>query len=164
MYQGGGPPPPYPPQQGPPPAAGYAPHPQMRPNQDMELLVPINVAPLALIAGYVGFASMFCFPAPIALVLGVVALRSLAKNPQQTGKGRAWLAIVTGGLGTAPSSRSPTPTYRSFHEQCLRHSALRKLILTASWRSHLGASRSEEDEVESSGRRDRDGRRHVRDP
>jgi hypothetical protein len=79
----------------PPPAYGHA-----RPNQDLELVVPVNVAPLALIAGYLGFASFLCLPAPLALLVGILALRDLATRPDKVGKGRAWFGIVTGAIGT----------------------------------------------------------------
>jgi len=81
-------------------------HPQLgapmgrRPNQDLEMIVPINVAPLALIAGYAGLGAFLCLPAPIALLLGVLALRDLEKRPDRTGKGRAWFGVVTGVVGT----------------------------------------------------------------
>ncbi|AKV04481.1 hypothetical protein AKJ09_11144 [Labilithrix luteola] len=66
----------------------------------MKYVAPVNVAPLALIAGYVGLASMLCLPAPLALGLGIAALVDLKKKPGKDGAGRAWFAIVTGGIGT----------------------------------------------------------------
>jgi len=68
--------------------------PNTRPNQELEFVDPVQCRPMALVAGYVGLASFLCFPAPLALGLGIVALRGLSRNPQQTGKGRAWFAIV----------------------------------------------------------------------
>ncbi len=82
---------------GPPPGWG---HQGARPNQELELVVPVNVAPLALLAGDEGFGAGFCLPAPIALGLGVMALKDLEKRPDRTGKGRAWFAIVMGAVGT----------------------------------------------------------------
>lgn len=72
------------------------------PYQDpaLKYVAPVNVAPLALVAGYVGLASMLCLPSPIALALGIAALADLKKNPGRDGAGRAWFAIVTGGIGT----------------------------------------------------------------
>ena len=81
---------------GPPPGHPGGP----RPNQALELIVPVNVSGLALIAGYVGLASVLCAPGPIALLLGILALRDLEKNPHKTGKGRAWFAIVAGAIGS----------------------------------------------------------------
>lgn len=81
--------------------APYPPYAEPRPNQELEFVAPYNVAPLALIAGYVGLASLLCLPSPLALGLGIAALRDLDKRPDRTGKGRAWFAIVMGGIGTA---------------------------------------------------------------
>lgn len=64
------------------------------------LLVPINTPVLAILAGYAGLFSVLCFPAPIALLLGVLALMQLKKDPNLTGHGRAWFAIVMGALGS----------------------------------------------------------------
>lgn len=86
---------PYGPQQGHHGATGGS-----RPNQELELVVPVNVSGLAFIAGYMGFASFFCLPAPLALLLGIIALRDLEKHPAKTGKGRAWFAIVAGAIGS----------------------------------------------------------------
>lgn len=91
-----GPPPP----ERPDPRYGYQPLPVERPNQHLEFVAPINVSPIALVAGYLGLGSLLCLPAPIALALGILALRDLARTPNRTGKGRAWFAIVAGGIGT----------------------------------------------------------------
>ena len=72
---------------GPPPGWGQ---PGPRPNQDLELVVPINVAPLALIAGYVGFGAVFCLPAPLALGLGTLRSRTSRNariGPVRAGRG-----------------------------------------------------------------------------
>ena len=45
---------------------------------------------------------MLCFPAPFALLLGILALQHLKKNPKLDGKGRAIFAIVMGALFTIP--------------------------------------------------------------
>jgi hypothetical protein len=74
--------------------------PYQRPNAELEVLVPINVAGSALIAGYLGLAALLILPAPIALVVGVLALRDLKSQPHKTGHGRAWFAIVAGVIGS----------------------------------------------------------------
>ena len=51
----------------------------------------------AIAAGYVALFSVLCFPAPIALVLGVVALQDCNKHSLK-GTGRAIFAIVMGSL------------------------------------------------------------------
>lgn len=62
----------------------------------MQYVVPVNTNLLAILAGYAGLVSVLCFPAPFALVLGVLALRDLKKNPGQHGHGRAIFGIVMG--------------------------------------------------------------------
>jgi hypothetical protein len=65
-----------------------------------EWLIPVNRSPLALIAPYLGLFSVLIIPAPIALVVGILALRDLKKNPGRKGVVRAWFAIIAGGIGT----------------------------------------------------------------
>lgn len=66
------------------------------PDPALKFVVPLNTSPLAILAGYLGLVSVLCLPAPFALVLGLLALRSLKKNPKLDGKGRAIFAIVMG--------------------------------------------------------------------
>ena len=66
----------------------------------LQYVIPINTSGLAIAAGYVGLISVLCLPAPFALLLGILALRHLKKNPKMHGKGRAIFAIVMGGLFT----------------------------------------------------------------
>ena len=66
----------------------------------MGLLLPVNTSGLAIAAGYMGLISVLCIPAPIALLLGILALAQLSKKPKLRGKGRAIFAIIMGGLCT----------------------------------------------------------------
>lgn len=67
----------------------------------LEWTVPINRSGLAIAAGYVALLSFpILIAAPIGVLLGVLALRDITANPGRLGKGRAWFAIVYGGLGT----------------------------------------------------------------
>lgn len=69
-------------------------------DQALAMVVPSGVDTVALVAGYVGLFSLLLVPAPVALVLGVVALRRLSSRPGSRGHVRAIVAIVLGGLGT----------------------------------------------------------------
>lgn len=71
-----------------------------RPPSDdgLQYVVPVNTNLLAILAGYAGLVSVLCFPAPVALVLGILALRQLKRNPDQHGKGRAIFGIVMGAI------------------------------------------------------------------
>jgi hypothetical protein len=64
----------------------------------LKMVVPLNTSALAIIAGYIGLISVLCFPAPFALLFGILALQHLKKNPKLDGKGRAIFAIVMGGI------------------------------------------------------------------
>lgn len=63
-------------------------------------IVPINVSWLAVVAGYAGLLAITCFTAPIALILGFMALKDLQRNPGRSGKGRAIFAVIMGTVFT----------------------------------------------------------------
>jgi hypothetical protein len=64
-------------------------------------LVPVGRSGWAIAAGYLALFSVLIVFAPFALVCGVMALRSIKKNPGLGGKGRAWFGIIMGGLVSA---------------------------------------------------------------
>jgi hypothetical protein len=68
------------------------------PDPALKMIVPLNTSILAIIAGYVGLISVLCIPAPLALLLGVLALVHLKKHPKLDGKVRAIFAIVMGAI------------------------------------------------------------------
>jgi len=68
----------------------------------MRYILPVNTSVLAIFAGYAGLFAVLCFPAPIALILGILALVQLKKNPELHGHGRAIFGIVMGVLFTLP--------------------------------------------------------------
>lgn len=70
------------------------------PDHSLDWVVPVNRSVLAIVAGYVGLFSVLVVPAPIAVGLGVFALRDLRRHPEKRGRGRAWFAIGLGGLVT----------------------------------------------------------------
>ena len=55
---------------------------------------------LAIAAGYLGLFSLIPFFAPIALIVSIIAIVQLRRNPQLHGMGRAIFGLVTGILGT----------------------------------------------------------------
>ena len=68
----------------------------------MRALLPVGRTALSIIAGYVGIVVLVFFPlAPIALILGILAVLDLKKKPNMHGMGRAVFAIVMGSAGTA---------------------------------------------------------------
>jgi hypothetical protein len=64
-------------------------------------MLPVGRSGLAIAAGYAGLFALLILPAPLALALGLLAVRDIRKHPAKHGMGRAVFAIVTGGLGTA---------------------------------------------------------------
>ncbi len=65
-------------------------------DKSLGYIVPVGTSGLSIAAGYVGLFSILLFPAPIALIMGILALKDLKKNPRPHGKGRAIFAIVMG--------------------------------------------------------------------
>lgn len=63
--------------------------------------VPAGLSGLAVAAGYAGLFALLVAPAPLALLLGLVALRDLRMNPAKHGMGRAVFGTIVGALGTA---------------------------------------------------------------
>ena len=76
-----------------PQTAGVGAH----PTDAVHWLVPTGRSGLAIAAGYLGIAALFCFyVAPISLVVGILALRQLNGQNEKHGKGRAIFGIVAG--------------------------------------------------------------------
>lgn len=72
------------------------------PADGLGLVIPVNTSVLAIIAGYLGLISVLLVPAPFALLLGILALVQLGKNPDLRGRGRAWFAVVMGTICSIP--------------------------------------------------------------
>jgi hypothetical protein len=81
-------------------AAIAAPPAKLGDDPALRLLLPVGRSWIAIAAGYAGLFAIICFPAPIALGLGIWAVRDLKKHPDKRGMGRAVFAIVMGSLGT----------------------------------------------------------------
>src|SRR5262249_5744379 len=56
---------------------------------------------LATAAAVAGGLSILVCPAPLALVLGIVALVNLRAHPERGGRGRAWFGTIMGGVFSA---------------------------------------------------------------
>ncbi len=66
----------------------------------MRMLLPVGRSGLAIAAGYLGLFSLIVFPAPLALIVGILALRDIKRHPEKGGKGRAIFGVVMGGIFT----------------------------------------------------------------
>jgi hypothetical protein len=67
----------------------------------MRFLLPVGRSGWAIAAGYAGLLGLLIFPAPLALVLGIVAAYHLKKHPKKLGWGRTIFGLLVGALGTA---------------------------------------------------------------
>jgi hypothetical protein len=70
-------------------------------NAVARMLLPVGRSGLAIAAGYAGLFAFLVVPAPLALLLGILAVRDLKNHPKKHGMGRAVFGIVVGALGTA---------------------------------------------------------------
>ena len=64
----------------------------------MRMILPVGRSGLAIAAGYAGLFSVLCLPAPIALILGILAIIDIKRHPEKHGMGRAVFALIMGGL------------------------------------------------------------------
>lgn len=64
------------------------------------MLLPVGRSGLAIAAGYFGLFALMILPAPVALILGILAIRDLKAHPHKRGMGRAVFGLITGALGT----------------------------------------------------------------
>jgi len=68
----------------------------------VRMLLPVGRSAWAIAAGYAGLFALLCFPAPIALILGIIAIRDIRRRPEKHGMGRAIFGLVMGILGIIP--------------------------------------------------------------
>jgi hypothetical protein len=55
---------------------------------------------LSIAACLVGLSSIELITAPIAVLLGILAIKDIKKNPEKKGKGMAIFAIIAGSVGS----------------------------------------------------------------
>lgn len=77
---------------------GAAPPNSIEQNAALRMLLPIGRSGWAIAAGYAGLFAVLVFPAPIALLLSIVAIRDIRKHPAKHGMGRAIFGLVMGAL------------------------------------------------------------------
>lgn len=83
------------------PLAGYASAAQpIEDDPALKYILPVGRSGLAVAAGYAGLFSAVLVFAPLAILLGILALKDIKKNPKKMGKGRAVFGLVMGILGT----------------------------------------------------------------
>lgn len=62
----------------------------------IRMLLPVGRSLWAIAAGYFGLLSVLILPAPIAVILGIVAIIDIRRHPQRHGMGRAIFGLVMG--------------------------------------------------------------------
>lgn len=71
----------------------------------MRLLMPVGRSGWAIAAGYLGLFSLIVLPAPVSLVVSLVAIRDIRRSKEsgkpKYGMGRAVFGLVMGILGSA---------------------------------------------------------------
>ena len=71
----------------------------------MRMLMPVGRSGWAIAAGYAGLFALVVIPAPLALILGIIAVwdirKSMRTDRPKYGMGRAIFGLATGFLGTA---------------------------------------------------------------
>ena len=65
---------------------------------------PFGRSHLATLAFYLGLCSCFIVPAPLALWVGIIALKDIKANRGRHGKNRAWFGVVLGGIFFPPGA------------------------------------------------------------
>jgi hypothetical protein len=75
------------------------PPPDIGDDPGMRMLLPVGRSGWAIASGYLGLISVLLFPAPFALLTGILAIREMNRNPKLHGMGRAIFGIVMGSLG-----------------------------------------------------------------
>ena len=88
-----------------PPPPMYAPTQDIGQNAGMRLLLPVGRSGWAIAAGYLGLFAFVVVPAPLALLISLVAIWDIRKHRHDAqprhGMGRAIFGLITGVLGTA---------------------------------------------------------------
>ncbi|MGA2500130.1 MAG: DUF4190 domain-containing protein [Tepidisphaeraceae bacterium] len=67
----------------------------------MRLLLPVGRSGWAIAAGYAGLFAIVVLPAPLAVILSIIAMVDMKRHPEKHGMGRAIFGLTTGLLGTA---------------------------------------------------------------
>lgn len=81
-------------------SCGWCSLPKIGASAGIRMLIPVGRSLWAIAAGYFGLFSFLILPAPLALLLGIVAILDIRNHPERHGMGRAIFGIVMGTLGT----------------------------------------------------------------
>ena len=79
---------------------GLSPEEEAQYNRTMRKVIPVGRSGLAIAAGYLALFAMILVPAPLALIVGILAVVDLKRHPEKMGRGRAWFGVIMGAIGT----------------------------------------------------------------
>ncbi|MCF7956271.1 MAG: DUF4190 domain-containing protein [Phycisphaerae bacterium] len=68
----------------------------------MRMVLPVGRSVFAILAGYAGLFSLIILPAPFALILGILGIIDIKKNPEKHGMGRSIFGLVMGIIFSIP--------------------------------------------------------------
>jgi hypothetical protein len=69
-------------------------------DSSLRFILPVGRSGYAIAAGYLGLFSLIVFPAPLALLFGILAVGDIRRHPKKLGMGRAVFGIIAGSLGS----------------------------------------------------------------
>lgn len=74
----------------------FAPPKRLGDDAAVRMLLPVGRSLWAVAAGYFGLFSLICIPAPIAILLGLIAIWDIRNHPEKHGMGRAVFGLTMG--------------------------------------------------------------------
>ena len=75
-------------------------NPKLADSSIARMVLPVGRSPLAIAAGYLGLFAICPYLAPIALIVGILAICDIKAHPEKHGLGRAWFGAIMGGVFT----------------------------------------------------------------
>lgn len=64
-------------------------------------ILPVGRSGWAIAAGYLGLFAVLLIFAPVALIVGIIAIADIKKHPERLGMGRAIFGVIMGAVFTA---------------------------------------------------------------
>jgi hypothetical protein len=83
-----------------PSGSPFAPPKNLGDDAAIRMLLPVGRSLWAIAAGYFGLFSLVCLPAPIAVILGLIAIWDIRHHPEKHGMGRAIFGLAMGLAGS----------------------------------------------------------------
>lgn len=78
------------------PAYGHPRPPSIGDDAGIRMLLPVGRSGWAIAAGYLGLLSVLLLPAPVALIISLLAIRDIRRDSTKHGMGRAVFGLIMG--------------------------------------------------------------------